>query len=86
VFLPHAFERFRQHDGSKARESGGLGLGLSIVRDLVDLHRGTVEADSAGIGQGARFTVRFPRHESRANPGESGTDGAAAASGMAGAI
>jgi signal transduction histidine kinase len=59
-FLPHVFERFRQQDGSISRRHGGLGLGLAIVRHLVDLHSGTVEAQSEGEGQGARFIIRLP--------------------------
>jgi len=59
-FLPHVFERFRQEDGSISRRHGGLGLGLAIVRHLVDLHSGQVEAQSEGEGQGARFIVRLP--------------------------
>ncbi len=59
-FLPHVFDRFRQADGSTTRTQGGLGLGLAIVRSLVELHHGTVSASSAGSGQGATFTVRLP--------------------------
>jgi PAS domain S-box-containing protein len=59
-FLPHVFERFRQGDASTTRSHVGLGLGLAIVRHLVELHGGTVEATSAGEGQGATFTVRLP--------------------------
>ena len=59
-FLPHLFERFSQADGSAARVHGGLGLGLSIVKNLVELHAGNVSAASAGIGQGATFTLQFP--------------------------
>jgi PAS domain S-box-containing protein len=59
-FLPHVFERFRQSDSSSTRTHGGLGLGLALVRHLVELHGGTVAADSRGEGQGATFTVRLP--------------------------
>jgi signal transduction histidine kinase/ActR/RegA family two-component response regulator len=60
AFLPNVFETFRQADSSSTRTYGGLGLGLSIVRNLVEMHGGTVQARSAGLGQGASFTVRLP--------------------------
>ena len=59
-FLPYVFERFRQADGSTTRRHGGLGLGLSIVRHMVEAHGGSVHAYSAGLGQGASFTVELP--------------------------
>jgi PAS domain S-box-containing protein len=58
--LPHVFDRFRQGDSSPARRHGGLGLGLAIVRQLVDAHGGTVTAESAGNGHGTTFAVTFP--------------------------
>ncbi|APR79957.1 two-component sensor histidine kinase [Minicystis rosea] len=59
-FLPHVFERFRQADASVARRHGGLGLGLTITRHLVERHGGHVRAESAGVGKGARFTLDLP--------------------------
>jgi signal transduction histidine kinase/ActR/RegA family two-component response regulator len=59
-FLPYVFERFRQEDSSTTRKFGGLGLGLAIARQIVELHGGTIWATSAGEGQGATFTVRLP--------------------------
>jgi PAS domain S-box-containing protein len=59
-FLPHLFESFRQEDSKTTRKFGGLGLGLAIVRQVVELHGGMVYAESPGIGQGATLTVRLP--------------------------
>ncbi|MEH2124652.1 hybrid sensor histidine kinase/response regulator [Nostoc sp.] len=59
-FLPKVFERFRQADSTTTRSHNGLGLGLAIVRHLVELHKGTIFAQSLGSGQGATFTVRLP--------------------------
>jgi signal transduction histidine kinase/ActR/RegA family two-component response regulator len=60
AFLPYVFERFRQDDASSARRHGGLGLGLALVRELVELHGGTVTAHSDGEGKGATFTIVLP--------------------------
>ena len=60
AFLPHVFERFRQADASTRGTHGGLGLGLAILRQIVELHGGSVRVESAGKGQGATFTVRLP--------------------------
>jgi signal transduction histidine kinase len=60
-FLPHVFERFRQEDSSSTRKHGGLGLGLAIVRYIVEIHGGSIQVESEGEGHGARFTVKLPR-------------------------
>ncbi|MGE3513421.1 MAG: sensor histidine kinase, partial [Vicinamibacterales bacterium] len=60
AFLPRVFERFSQADGTPSREHGGLGLGLAIVRHIVEMHGGDVSAFSAGRHQGSTFTVRLP--------------------------
>jgi PAS domain S-box-containing protein len=62
-FLPHVFEKFVQADGSKTRAHGGLGLGLSLVKSFVEAHRGTIQAQSGGVGHGSCFTVRLPRRK-----------------------
>jgi len=67
-FLPHVFDRFRQADSSLARSAGGLGLGLNIVLHLVELHGGTVRAESEGEGKGARFVVLLPISQVDAEP------------------
>lgn len=58
--LPHIFDRYRQSDSSTTRRHGGLGLGLSIVKEVTELHGGTVTAESSGVGKGASFRVRLP--------------------------
>ena len=68
AFLPHVFERFRQADGSSTRTHGGLGLGLSIGRHLVELHGGRMTADSPGEGQGSTFSVFLPVREAEHRP------------------
>lgn len=67
-FLPHVFEMFRQADGSNIRRHGGLGIGLALVRQLVQLHGGTIGAESDGPNKGARFTVRLPLLRETATP------------------
>lgn len=67
-FLPHIFDRFSQ--GNARRSSGGLGLGLSIVRQIVEVHGGSVRAESAGVGRGATFTLRMPQASDAAGAGE----------------
>jgi CheY-like chemotaxis protein len=68
-FLPFIFDRYRQADASATRSHGGLGLGLSITKHLVELHGGTIEADSEGLGRGATFVVRLPAAELPARAG-----------------
>ena len=71
--LPHVFDRFRQGESGTTRSHGGLGLGLSIARQLVELHGGTIEAASPGEGGGATFTVRLPVVDAVAAPGPAAT-------------
>src|SRR5262249_3746509 len=68
AFLPHVFDRFRQADGSSTRTHRGLGLGLAIVRQLVELHGGSVRAESPGADLGAAFAVRIPMARPAAAP------------------
>jgi PAS domain S-box-containing protein len=67
-FLPYVFHRFRQAEGSISRRQGGLGLGLAVVRHLVELHGGSVSAESEGPGRGATFTVELPLAKERRDP------------------
>jgi len=67
-FLPHVFERFRQADGSKTRNHGGLGLGLALVRSFLEAHHGTIEVASEGPGLGTCFTVELPVQRLSATP------------------
>lgn len=75
-FLPYVFDYFRQADGTKTRKFGGLGLGLAIVRHLIELHGGTVKAESPGEGQGATFTLTLPLIQThlQSNQGDSQLD------------
>jgi CheY-like chemotaxis protein len=78
-FLPFVFDRFRQADASTTRRHGGLGLGLSIVRSLVEMHGGSVEVHSPGEGQGATFIVDLPRSPAHTQPHETEELGGSAA-------
>lgn len=73
-FLPNVFDRFRQADSTITRSHNGLGLGLAIVRHLVELHGGIVKAESLGEGQGATFTVKLPLREKQASPTSAAQD------------
>jgi PAS domain S-box-containing protein len=67
-FLPYVFDRFRQAEGSISRKQGGLGLGLAVARHLVELHGGTITAESEGFGKGSVFTVDLPMTQERRDP------------------
>ncbi|HEY8188236.1 MAG TPA: PAS domain S-box protein [Pyrinomonadaceae bacterium] len=67
-FLPFVFDRFRQAEGSISRKQGGLGLGLAVARHLVELHGGTIKAESGGLQQGSTFTVELPLASERRDP------------------
>jgi signal transduction histidine kinase len=60
-FLPHIFDRYSQEIATKTNRKGGLGLGLAIVHRIVEMHGGTITAESEGEGKGATFTVRLPK-------------------------
>jgi CheY-like chemotaxis protein len=68
TFLPYVFERFRQAEPSVSRKQGGLGLGLAVARHLVELHGGTISAESEGLGYGSTFSVDLPLAQERRDP------------------
>ena len=74
-FLPHVFERFRQADASSSRRYGGLGVGLALVHDLIELHGGSVHAHSDGEGRGATFSIDLPTVPSQEIDGSTETEG-----------
>jgi signal transduction histidine kinase/ActR/RegA family two-component response regulator len=79
-FLPFVFDRFRQSDASSTRRQGGLGLGLALARDLVELHGGTIRAESAGANKGSTFTISLPTVVSTEEPvSQAGATGSSAA-------
>jgi len=78
-FLPRVFDHFSQADTGPCRARGGLGLGLTIVRQLIELHRGSVQVESEGDARGARFTVLLPLHEADRDPEDLPRRGPAAA-------
>jgi signal transduction histidine kinase/DNA-binding response OmpR family regulator len=78
TFLPHVFDRFRQADAKMSRTAAGLGLGLAIVRSIVELHGGVVAVQSDGLGRGATFTVRLPTAPLRASASPATGGGTAA--------
>src|SRR5205823_4261353 len=82
-FLPYVFDRFSQADTTSKRKYGGLGLGLAIVRHLVELHGGTVRADSPGEGEGATFVVTLPIRAVREEKSDIERMGASAGYGVA---
>lgn len=76
TFIPHVFEMFRQADATNSRRHEGLGIGLALVQELVELHEGTVEVSSEGHGKGAQFTIKLPlsRESKRSRPERQETD------------
>lgn len=83
-FLPYIFQRFRQADSSTTRSYNGLGLGLALVRHLVEMHGGSVSAQSDGLGRGSRFQVRLPLPARDADPAAPAADGAVDADDLSG--
>ncbi|HEY1957231.1 MAG TPA: ATP-binding protein [Polyangiaceae bacterium] len=73
-FLPHVFERFRQSEEAVSRQTGGLGLGLSIAKHIVELHRGTIEAKSEGLGRGSSFVIALPLENAPVAAGDDDDD------------